>query len=78
MAEREGLVSEEMLLRIKAEYLELPGLRLTFAQARRLWDLDAKTCEAALTMLIEMGFLQRTPSGHYARRHPEHGAREAA
>ncbi len=78
MPVREGEVSEEVLVRIKTEYLEMPGLRLTLAQARRLWNLDAETCERALTLLVEAGFLLRTPAGQYARRHPEPRAHEAA
>lgn len=71
MAEWGEGVTEEMLVRIKAEYLQMPGLRLTLAQARRLWSLDTETCERALAALIEAGFLIRTPSGHYALRHLE-------
>jgi len=29
----------------------MPGLKLTEAQARRLWDLDGDTCNLALTTL---------------------------
>ena len=35
----------------------MPGLRLTFGQARRLWEMDAHTCAFVLTMLIAEGFL---------------------
>ena len=30
----------ELLGRIRGEYLEMPGLKLTLAQAQRLWGLD--------------------------------------
>jgi hypothetical protein len=53
--------------RICGEYLEMPGLRLTSAQAQRLWGLDAPSCSEALQMLVEAGFLRRTPAGQYAR-----------
>ena len=53
--------------RIYSEYLEMPGLRLTFAQAQRLWGLDAPTCMSALQTLVEGGFLRRTEAGHYLR-----------
>ena len=29
---------------IRAEYLEFPGMQLTRAQVRRLWNLDEATC----------------------------------
>jgi hypothetical protein len=34
--------------RIEGEYNEMPGLKLTEAQAQRLWDLDADTCRTIL------------------------------
>ena len=57
-----------LLTRIKAEFLEMPGLRLTPWQAQRLWGLDAKSCDEALNALVEGAFLHRTSSGAYSRR----------
>lgn len=45
----------------------MPGLKLTEAQARRLWDLDRRTCSDVLTTLLERRFLKRTASGTYVR-----------
>ena len=45
----------------------MPGLKLTEAQARRLWDLDVGTCSVVLTALLERRFLKRTASGTYVR-----------
>jgi DNA-binding IclR family transcriptional regulator len=53
--------------RICGEYLEMPGLQLTCAQAQRLWGLDQPTCVAILQMLIGDGFLQQRPDGRYSR-----------
>ncbi|MFN7985106.1 MAG: hypothetical protein U0Q11_24960 [Vicinamibacterales bacterium] len=53
--------------RVRREFLEMPGLRLTEAQARRLWTLDSSQCRAALDNLIESGFLVRTPDGAVIR-----------
>lgn len=50
---------------VRAEYLEMPGLRLTARQAQRLWALDAATCEALLDMLESTHFLRRSPRGDY-------------
>jgi hypothetical protein len=61
-------LSEQLLLRIRGEYLEMPGLRLTRDQAQRLWAVDHATCAAALEMLVTLGFLTCGPSGHYKRR----------
>ena len=54
-----------LLSRIRGEYLEMPGLRLTFAQACRLWHMEATTCIAVLEELVAEGFLHRTKDGTY-------------
>ena len=48
---------EQMLRRMKGEFLEMPGLRLTCRQAQRLWNLDAIVCEALLAALVDVRFL---------------------
>jgi hypothetical protein len=53
------------LLRIQAEYRELPGLKLTMTQAERLWALDEHTCEALLEALIASRFLRKTATDAY-------------
>jgi hypothetical protein len=58
---------ESLLLRIKGEYLEMPGLALTTQQAQRLWALDGHTCEAALRRLVQTGFLIPTRAGRFVR-----------
>jgi hypothetical protein len=51
---------EQMLRRMKGEFLEMPGLRLTCRQAQRLWNLDAIVCEALLAALVDVRFLVET------------------
>jgi hypothetical protein len=46
-----------LLQRIRGEFLEMPGMRLTLPQAQRLWGVDAGTCEAAVRHLLETKFL---------------------
>jgi hypothetical protein len=58
---------DEVLRRVQGEFLEMPGLRLTHAQARRLWGLDSESCEALLRALIDSKFLFRTRDGAYMR-----------
>ena len=53
--------------RIKAEYMELPGLQHTPWQAQRLWGLDQTQCDAILAALVDAAFLRRTGRGLYAR-----------
>ena len=56
-------VSAALLQRIRGEYSEMPGLRLTVAQAQRLWGLDYETSRAALSALVAGAFLARTQHG---------------
>ena len=53
--------------RIRAEYIEMPGLSLTVPQAARFWGVSTPELERLLTMLVESGFLVRDRSGSYRR-----------
>lgn len=65
-------MTDEVLRRVRGEFLEMPGLRLTTPQARRLWGLDAAQCDALLGALVEANFLFRTRDGAFMR--VEHAA----
>jgi hypothetical protein len=52
---------------IRAEYSELPYLRLTVPQAARLWNLDLSEAKAHLDALADACVLERTPDGRYRR-----------
>ena len=52
---------------IRSEYLAMPGLSLTRAQAQRLWGLDPETCETLLDQMVLARFLRRTPNARYVR-----------
>ena len=56
-----------LLHRIRSEFLEMPGLRLTSAQAARLWALDRQTSERLLDGLTMAGFLLKNREGAYLR-----------
>jgi Fic family protein len=60
-------ISEVMLQRVRNEYLEMPGLRLTCKQAQRMWGLDEPTCLRVLEFLVDTKFLQRAAHGAYSR-----------
>jgi hypothetical protein len=55
----------DLLQRIQCEFLEMPGLRLTERQARRLWNLDSIACADVLRVLVDGGFLFRTSDGSF-------------
>ena len=57
----------EWLHRIRGEYDESPGLRLTLRDAMRLWGLGAMECESLLGVLVEVRFLKRDKAGAYMR-----------
>jgi hypothetical protein len=59
--------TDEVLRRVQCEFLEMPGLRLTTPQARRLWGLDAASCDALLGALVDANFLFRTRDGAFMR-----------
>jgi hypothetical protein len=58
---------EAVLRRVRAEFVEMPGLRLTPAQATRLWGLDGPACHAVIEALVESSFLRWTASGAVTR-----------
>ena len=70
MTPEPALNTEEVLRRVKGEFLEMPGLRLTEAQARRLWGLDRDSCSALLSALVDANFLFRTRDGAFMRVEP--------
>lgn len=61
-------VIKPIVYRIRAEYLEMPGLKLNLAQAQRLWGLDGESCVQLLADLVMSGFLARTRDGAFVRR----------
>jgi hypothetical protein len=67
MDQRPASLATQLLNRIWAEYLEMPGLSLTSAQAQRLWGLDAITSRDALGLLVESKLLRRGEDGRYRR-----------
>jgi hypothetical protein len=54
----------QLVALIRAEYDEMPGLRLTRAQAQRLWLLDPDVCDNVLRVMVDAGFLRLTVGGY--------------
>ena len=52
--------------RVRAEFLEMPGLRLTAAQVGRLFGVKADVCKDVLDALVDAKFLRARPDGTYA------------
>ena len=58
---------DRLLRRVHGEFMEMPGLRLTVAQACRLWNVDATTSLDVLNHLVDEQFL-RVSGSHYVSR----------
>ena len=61
-------LSSSETARIRAEYVEMPGLSLTALQAARLWGLGTFRSQQVLSMLVNSGFLLCDRQGLYRRR----------
>jgi len=65
---------DSLVARVRGEYSEMPGLRLTLSQACRLWHVDGSTCEMLFEHLVREGFLYKTEKSAYMA-HPTTGKR---
>jgi DNA-binding IclR family transcriptional regulator len=59
---------QQALERIRDDFLEMPGMRLTFAQVARLSGLEEAICRRVLDDLVREQFLCVRPDQRYARR----------
>ncbi len=51
---------DAVVRRVRGEFAEMPGLRLTLPQAMRLWGLDKDACQQVIDVLVGSAFLQGT------------------
>src|SRR5262249_40866449 len=58
---------DDVFARVRAEYLEMPGLKLTAQQVARLCGIDGSLCRLVLDSLVEERFLCRKSDGMYVR-----------
>ena len=58
---------EAVTRRIREEFREMPGLRLTPAQATRLWGLERDECREVIDTLVAADFLRWTSAGAVTR-----------
>jgi len=56
-----------MIERLRAEFLEMPGLRLNAAQTQRLCGVDEALCQQVLDALVDVKFLRLNADGTYSR-----------
>jgi hypothetical protein len=69
----------DFLERIRAEYLEMPGMALRLEQVARLCGIERSVCQRVLDALVDAKFLCVSADGAYARVSAEmnHRARPA-
>ena len=60
---------DALMKRVRGEYREMPGMRLTLDQAMRLWMLDRQTCSDVLSSLVAAHFLEQDRDGRFMRAH---------
>jgi hypothetical protein len=65
---RDQRTRTELIVRVRSEFSEMPGLRLTRVQAARLWAQRLDVCERVLQQLEEEGLLKRGIGNAYCRR----------
>lgn len=49
----------DLLRRVRAEFDEMPGMRVTFEQLQRLLGVNEPTCEYVLGRLVRDGYIAR-------------------
>ena len=72
---------QDVLNRLRAEYMEMPGLRLKPEQVERLCGIEQTMCQLVLDRLVDEKFLCVNSDGHYARLtdgHHGHPARQTS
>ena len=62
------VTGDALMNRALHDFDEMPTLRLTTAQAMRLWDRDRSTCRKVLDTLVEVHLLETDAAGQYHRR----------
>ena len=58
-----------LLRRVRGEFSEMPGMRLTVDQAMRYWTIDRSTCASLFDSLVAARFLELDATGRYRKAH---------
>jgi hypothetical protein len=60
-------IDQQVLERLRAEYLEMPDMRLTSEQVQRLCGIEPTMCKRVLNALVKASFLCVKSDGTYLR-----------
>jgi hypothetical protein len=58
---------EDLARPVIAEYKEMPGMRLTFDQARKLFNFSAEDCRKVLSYLLDAALLMEDDHHRFCR-----------
>ena len=58
---------EELINRLRMEFLEMPGMHLKPEQVGRLCGVERTLCQTVLDSLVDARFLRVSADGRYAR-----------
>lgn len=61
------MAGQRVLERLRAEYLEMPGMKLTMEQIGRLCGIEPGMCRPVLDALVNVRFLRLNSDGTYVR-----------
>jgi hypothetical protein len=64
---RDNASRDQLLCRVRAEFEEMPCLRLTHAQAQRLFGLRLDICDRVLATLVQERTIYRDNDDRYRR-----------
>jgi hypothetical protein len=67
---RDARSRQRLLWRVRSEYNEMPGLRLTLGQAARLFGLTHDACHRVMNECVRSEWLRCTHDGDYVRIDP--------
>jgi len=60
---------DALLRRVRGEYREMPGMRLTIEQAMRLWGIDREACAKVFNSLVASHYLELDGFGRFRKTH---------
>jgi hypothetical protein len=60
---------DTLLRRVRGEYREMPGMRLTIEQAMRLWNVDRQACAKVFNSLVAAHVLEIDGFGRFRKTH---------
>jgi hypothetical protein len=68
------IILYKLTQRIREEFQDAPGLRVTVREGARFWDLDEMTCQQILVRLRAAGFLTVDADNRYFQVRVEEGS----